>query len=110
MRNEQSMENAVDNTITDTRKRLIEALTKAVEKLCPVETLVEMQEMEKNNGIIKLGMVVDGNGKKITPVIYLEPYLERIEAGDSTVEEMAAMIYEVYQNQRRENPIWMMGL
>lgn len=85
----------------DVRKRKIEALKKAVEKLCPVESKVEIQEMRKNNGIVKLGMVIDGKGKMINPIIYLEPYLERIEEGDSSVEEMAKSIIAVYPNPYR---------
>ena len=85
----------------DVRKRKIEALKKAVEKLCPVESKVEIQEMRKNNGIVKLGLVIDGKGKMINPIIYLEPYLERIEEGDSSVEEMAKSIIAVYPNPYR---------
>lgn len=101
MRKEQIMVNRGETEKLDVRKRTMKALKKAVEKLCPLESKVEIQEMRKNNGIVKLGMVIDGKGKMINPIIYLEPYLERIEAGDSSVEEMAKSIIAVYPNPYR---------
>ena len=57
MKREDKMENNGTKTKPNDRKMRIEALRKEVQKLCPKGVKVEMQEMGKNNGVVKQGMI-----------------------------------------------------
>lgn len=81
---------------------MLESLRKEVQKRCPEGIRVEIQEMEKNNGVVRQGMVIGAEGNRVSPVIYLKPYLEIIEKEDSAIEEMANSIYAFYQNHQKE--------
>lgn len=102
MKRENNMENNGTKTRLDDREMMIEALKKEVQKLCPEGIKVEMQEMGKNNGVVKQGMIIEEKGNKISPAFYLEPYLMNMEEGNHSIEETANAIYEVYQKHHKE--------
>lgn len=96
------MENNGTTTKLNDQESVLEALRKEVQKRCPEGVRVEIQEMKKNNGVVKQGMAISGEDNRISPVIYLKPYLEIIEKEESSIEEMANFIYAFYQNHRKE--------
>ncbi len=85
------------------KEQMMEAIRKEVQKLCTDDGRVRIQEAEKNNCVIKHGLVVCEYGKSISPFIYLEPYLRMLENGESTIEETAKTIYGVYRNHCGKN-------
>ena len=102
MKREDKMENNGTKTKLNDREMMLKALRIEVQKLCPEGVKVEMQEMGKNNGVVKQGMVIEEKGNKISPVIYLEPYLMNMEEGNYSIEETANAIYEVYQKHHKK--------
>lgn len=52
------MENKEKTTRLDGQKEILEALRQEVQKLCTVDDKVEIQEMVKNKGVVKLGMTI----------------------------------------------------
>lgn len=85
------------------REQMMEAIRKEVQKLCTGDGKVRIQETEKNNCVVKHGLMVCEYGKSISPFIYLEPYLRMLENGESTIEETAKTIYGVYRNHYGKN-------
>lgn len=97
------MENKEKTARSYGRKELLEALKQEVQKLCAVDEKVEVQEMVKNNGVIKLGMAIQEQGKSVRPLIYLEPYLRSLNEGN-TMEETAQSIYAVHRKCCGQEP------
>ncbi len=85
------------------KEQRMETIRKEVEKLCTGDGKVKIQETLKNNDIMQYGLVVIKDDKAISPLIYLEPYLNMLENGDSTIEETAESIYCVYLNHCEKN-------
>lgn len=54
---------------------MMEAIRKEVQKLCTGDGRVRIQEAEKNNCVVKHGLVIGEDRKSISPFVYLEPYL-----------------------------------
>lgn len=83
------------------KEQMMEAIRKEVQKLCTGDGRVRIQETQKNNGVIKHGLVICEDTKSISPFIYLEPYLSMLKNGESTIKETAKT------NQRNsENDLW----
>ena len=93
------MENKEKTTRLDGQKEIFEALRQEVQKLCTVDDKVEIQEMVKNNNVVKLGMTIQEQGKPVSPLIYLEPYLRSLNEG-TAIEETAQSIYAVHRKCR----------
>ena len=93
------MENKEKTTRLDGQKEILEALRQEVQKLCTVDDKVEIQEMVKNNNVVKLGMTIQEQGKPVSPLIYLEPYLRSLNEG-TAIEETAQSIYAVHRKCR----------
>lgn len=81
-------------------KKELEAIKKEVEKLCTDNDKVEIQKIEKNNGVIQYGMMIRNENKSVIPLIYLNPYLMEIRKG-KPIEETAKLIYHIYQNDKK---------
>ena len=80
---------------------------KVKEKEQIMETIrkeVKIQEILKNNDVIQHGLVMIKNDTGISPLIYLEPYLNMLENGNSTIEETAKLIYGIYLKHCEKNP------
>lgn len=86
--------------VNNNQKKGLETIKKEVQKLCTITSKVEIQEIEKNNGVIKYGLIIHDKEKNVSPLIYLESYLMEIEKG-TAIEEVAKSIYTVYQNHRK---------
>ena len=82
------------------QKNVLEAIKKEVQKWCPTTSQVEIQEIEKNNGVMKYGLMIQDKERNVSPLIYLESYLMEIEGGHP-IEETAKSIYTIYQNHRK---------
>lgn len=82
----------------------LEAIKKEVEKRCTGNGKVEIQEIEKNNGVIKYGMIIHNEKKSVSPLIYLEPYLMELRKG-KPIEETAESIYYIYQKWNKSDSI-----
>lgn len=82
---------------------MMEAIRKEVQKLCTGDGRVRIQEAEKNNCVVKHGLVIGEDRKRISPFVYLEPYLSMLENGKTTIEETAKTIYGVYRNHCGKN-------
>lgn len=102
MKRKQVMENHGISVKLCGQDAVLENLRKEVQKLCPEGVKVEIEEMERNNGVVKQGMMIGEKSSKMSPVIYLEAYLEEIEHKNHSIEEIASTIYAIYQNHRRE--------
>lgn len=86
------------------KEQMMENIRKEVGKLCIGDGKVKIQEILKNNDVIQHGLMMIKGDKGISPLIYLEPYLNMLENGDSTIEETAKAIYCVYLNHCAKSP------
>lgn len=68
------------------QKEISEAIRQEVQKLCGDDCKTDIQEMVRNNGVVKLGMVIQEPGKSASPLIYLEPYLRSLNEGNTVKE------------------------
>ena len=86
------------------KEQIMETIRKEVGKLCTGDGKVKIQEILKNNDVIQHGLVMIKNDTGISPLIYLEPYLNMLENGNSTIEETAKLIYGIYLKHCEKNP------
>ena len=67
----------------------VEMVKAEAEKLAGNAYDIGTQELLKNNGRVCVGLVMTRKGEKGAPVMYLEPYYERAEAGELSAEDVA---------------------
>lgn len=65
---------------------------------------VKIQKVRKNNGIELCGLAVIEPELNVTPTIYLEPYFNYYQSGD-TIEDIAKYIYKAYMQNKLRNHI-----
>ncbi len=69
---------------------------------------IEVQNVLKNNGVRKTGLMVKRDGKTASPVIYLDAYYEAYQEGRS-MKEMINEVYDMYNTfERQDIPLEML--
>ena len=62
------------------------------------ETLVDRQEVLKNNGVRMVGISVRRKGEKAAPIVYMEEYYAKYCAGAS-IEELSEHLVGILQTE-----------
>lgn len=70
-------------------------ICKKVQEIVGDSASVQVQDVQKNNHVIKRGMTIHRKGQGITPTIYLSPYYERLKDG-MNLDSIAAEILKLY--------------
>ena len=89
-----------ENTFEEFTKKV----TNAFEAYIGSDAHVMIQKVKKNNGIVLTGLSVFGNGKNISPTIYLEEFYRRYGEGETFVRIMEEFI-RCYENHLCDNNI-----
>ena len=78
-------------------EQFIDAMLECIKNKLPGTDIVEVQEVQKNNGVKFVGLVIRKSERGIAPVIYLEEFYKRYQAGWS-IEKLSSMLVERSRN------------
>ena len=65
-----------------------------VAALCGEGYEIEIQEVKKNNGVVRTGIFMKREGEPLGPILYLDGYYERWGSQNGSIEGMARLIYD----------------
>ena len=74
-------------------EQFIDAMLECTKRKLPESDIVEVQEVQKNNGVKLVGLVIRKQDLGIAPIIYLEEFYKRYMAGRS-IEDLSGMLIE----------------
>lgn len=82
------------------REEIMDKLAEEVKEAVGVECTVHFRKVKKNNGMVLQGIVIREQGAKISPSIYIDGMLDKIEAGESSLQDVAREIADIYREGR----------
>ena len=74
-------------------EQFIDAMLACTKSKLPGTDIVEVQNVQKNNGVKLIGLVIRKSNRQIAPVIYLEEFYKRYLTGWS-IEQLSSMLIE----------------
>lgn len=80
------------------RKQMIKKLVETVKKVAGDGLVVQIWEVEKNNGVEKCAITISESDDRIAPVIYVDGIIDDIENGDKEMREAAELIVNSYMD------------
>lgn len=83
--------------LCDFIKKLCTALEKEMGESCNLE----LQEVQKNNGVVLHGLMLRAEGRKVVPTIYLEPFWRAYEEG-ATFSQIVESASRICRQESRE--------
>lgn len=76
----------------------LDAVILGVEEYVGKEAEVRIHKVVKNNGIVLDSIVIDREGHKCSPAIYVNGFYREYENGEKSVEDIVLDIYKLYLN------------
>lgn len=73
-----------------------------VKKLAGTGVEVEVCNNKKNNGIVRVGLILSEKNVNISPTIYMEEYYKLHQEG-CKMEDLARAVLELYENVKFDN-------
>lgn len=84
------------------KQEFCEEITKVIINKMPSEYNVSMRDIEKNNGIVLTGLIINDGKTNISPTIYLDYYFDQYAAGHS-IDSLVDEIIEKYNRFSMED-------
>ncbi|MCI7812644.1 MAG: DUF5688 family protein [Lachnospiraceae bacterium] len=85
-------------------REFIEEVKGQLKELAGGELRIKVQRVQKNNGVCLDGISIWREGENVSPTIYLDPFYENYQKGES-VSEIVSQILETYERYRIEKPV-----
>lgn len=80
-------------------KQFITKVTDGVQKFYGTDVDVTVRDVRKNNGVILKGMTIFSKESNLSPTIYLDPFYEEYERGESLSDVMKQIIH-IYEESK----------
>lgn len=77
----------------------VETMRELVASFCSADTRVMITEVNKNNGVKRMGLMMKDIASNMAPTVYLEDFYNEFQRGKS-LSEMAQAIVKIYQNRQ----------
>lgn len=82
------------------REEIVKKLVEAVKEVAGEGYKVRTNEVRKNNGVVLQAVVIQAEGESVSPIIYIDKFIEDIEKEEASVAEVAEEIFEMYEENR----------